>query len=108
MATIHTWLDVGKLGKNCPVEGHAEASEPSRPWRDLARDGLVQVREYRCAAGAGDPPQVEQFGQTCIAIVRSGVFGIRSERRAQVLTTGFLLLGNARQPYETSHEHGGG
>ncbi|HYL59807.1 MAG TPA: AraC family transcriptional regulator, partial [Candidatus Acidoferrales bacterium] len=56
----------------------------------------------------GDPPEEEQFGRASIAIVRSGVFGIRSDRQAKLLTTGFLLLGNSGQSYETSHDHAGG
>jgi AraC-like DNA-binding protein len=66
------------------------------------------VREYHCEARAGDRPRAEQFGRASIAIVRSGVFGIRSGKRTRLLTTGFLMLGNAGQAYEASHEHGGG
>jgi len=103
-----TCREIGKLGKNCAVESHPPASPSREPWRNLMRDGLVQVREYRCPACAGDPPQEDQFGQDSIAIVRSGVFAVRSEKRAELLTTGFLLLGNAGQHYEVSHEHAGG
>ncbi|MFZ0659033.1 MAG: AraC family transcriptional regulator [Candidatus Binataceae bacterium] len=81
---------------------------PSVPWRDVISDGLVQVREYRCVACAGDPPQDDQFGLDSIAIVRSGVFAVRCGKHSQLLTTGFLLLGNAGQHYEVSHEHAGG
>lgn len=80
----------------------------SEPWRDIVRDGLVQMREYRCVASAGDPPQDDQFGLDSIAIVRSGVFAVRSGKQSQLLTTGFLLLGNAGQHYEVTHEHAGG
>ncbi len=95
-----------KLGKNCAVD--ADRNKPPRmPWKELARHGLVQVRQYSCTACAGDPPEAEQFGRTSISIVQSGVFEIRTERRPQLLTSGFLLLGNAGQTYEASHEHGG-
>ena len=43
-----------------------------------------------------------------IAIVRSGVFGIRGDAHAHMLTSGFLLLGNAGQSYEATHEHAAG
>ena len=76
--------------------------------RHLARDGLVEVREYRCDAKVGERPQPEQFGRASIAIVLSGVFGIRSGRCARMLAPGFLLLGNAGQTYEASHEHSAG
>lgn len=75
---------------------------------ESGRGAIVRVREYRCAAAAGDPPEDERFGDTSIAIVRSGVFSFRGGSRAQLLTTGFLLLGNAGQRYEVSHEHAGG
>jgi AraC family transcriptional regulator len=97
----------GKLGKNCSMEAHP-APPSSEPWRDIVRDRLVQVREYRCLASAGDPPQDDQFDLDSIAIVRSGVFAVRSGEQSQLLTTGFLLLGNAGQHYEVSHEHAGG
>jgi AraC-like DNA-binding protein len=78
------------------------------PWKSAAGDGLVRVREYHCTACRGDPPQAEQFERVSIGIVRSGVFGIRTGKRTKLLSTGFLLLGNAGQNYEASHEHGGG
>jgi AraC family transcriptional regulator len=74
----------------------------------MGRDGLVEVHEYRCAACAGDRPQDDQFVRASIAIVRSGAFAIRSDRGARLLTPGFLLLGNAGQHYEASHDHAGG
>ncbi len=69
---------------------------------------MVEVHEYHCAACAGSRPQADQFGRASIAIVRSGVFAIRSDRGAHLLTTGSLLLGNPGQHYEASHDHAGG
>jgi AraC family transcriptional regulator len=86
-----------------------ENSPPARRhWSELGRDGLVEVHEYRCAACAGSRPQADQFGRASIAFVRSGVFAIRSDRGAHLLTHGFLLLGNPGQHYEASHDHAGG
>jgi AraC family transcriptional regulator len=90
------------------VEDHPNAPARSRGWRELGRDGLVEIHEYRCAACAGDRPQDDQFGRASIAIVRSGAFAIRSDRGARLLTPGFLLLGNPGQHYEASHDHAGG
>lgn len=90
------------------MDPHPGASPPPYRWRDSARDALVQVREYDCTASVGDPPQEDQFGHTSIAIVRSGVFAVRAGRNSELLTTGFLLLGNAGQHYEVSHDHAGG
>ncbi|WP_163994785.1 helix-turn-helix transcriptional regulator [Pyxidicoccus caerfyrddinensis] len=76
--------------------------------RELARDGLVRVFDYRCTAEKGAPSEPEQFTSASIAVVRSGVFSFRSERGPQLLTTGFSLLANPGQQYEISHEHAGG
>jgi len=89
-------------------DGWPTAPRASAPWGNAAGEGLVHVREYRCTACEGDPPQAEQFEGASIAIVRSGVFGIRTGRRTQILSPGFLLLGNAGQAYEASHDHGVG
>lgn len=94
-----------------PIDGaggrRPEAARP-RPSRDLARGGVVRVSEYRCVACAGDRPQPEEFPHASVSIVRSGVFGIRSEHGSQLLASGFLLLGNRGQQYEAFHEHAWG
>jgi AraC family transcriptional regulator len=82
---------------------------PTRaPWGHCAGEGLVRVREYLCTACDGDPPESEQFERSSIAVVQSGVFGIRTDKRVQLLSAGFLLLGNPGQNYEASHDHGVG
>ncbi|WP_394842821.1 AraC family transcriptional regulator [Pendulispora brunnea] len=68
----------------------------------------MRVSGYRCGAHRGDPPEAEQFEKPVISIVQSGVFGFRSEGRTQLLTRGFLLLGDPGRSYEISHEHAGG
>jgi AraC-like DNA-binding protein len=68
----------------------------------------VRVWQYHCRAARGERPRPEDFGGASIAIVRSGAFGFRSGRRTQLLGAGFVLLGNAGQAYEVSHEHAGG
>ncbi len=81
---------------------------PPAPWRQVGADGAVRVYEYRCAAARGERPQPEQFARPSISVVRSGVFEFRNERRAQILSAGFVLVGEPGRPYEVSHEHGGG
>ncbi|WP_394823193.1 helix-turn-helix transcriptional regulator [Pendulispora albinea] len=76
--------------------------------RELGNEGAVRVFAYRCTAHRGDRPEPERFDKPVISIVQSGVFGFRSERPTQLLTRGFLLLGNPGRGYEVSHEHGGG
>lgn len=77
-------------------------------WRELGRDGLVEVREYHCAACEGAGPEDERFGATTISLVQRGVFAIRTDGAAQVLGPGFLLVGNAGQHFQASHPHGVG
>jgi AraC family transcriptional regulator len=98
----------GKLGKNCAVDQAPNLPPSPRTWRELGRASMVEVHEYRCAACAGSRPQADQFLRASIAIVRSGVFAIRSDRGSNLLTPGFLLLGNPGQHYEASHDHAGG
>jgi AraC-like DNA-binding protein len=88
--------------------GRASHDDVAPPWQGSAENGLVRVREYHCTACRDDRPQTEQFERVSIGIVRSGVFGIRTGKRTKVLSTGFILVGNAGQNYEASHEHGGG
>jgi len=94
--------------RNAVDAARALPPRASDPWATAAAAGLVRVREYRCTACEGDPPRAEQFDGTSIAVVRSGVFGVRTDKRTQLLSTGFLLLGNAGQSYEASHDHGVG
>jgi AraC family transcriptional regulator len=75
---------------------------------DAGADRAVRVTEYRCPLVKGARVIVEQFVQASISIVRSGVFGFRSEHDDQLLSTGFLLLANPEQRYQISHDHGGG
>ena len=74
----------------------------------LGRERAVHVTEYRCPLAKGAPVEVEEFARATISIVRAGAFGFRSDRDHQLLSTGFLLLANPGQIYETSHEHRGG
>jgi AraC family transcriptional regulator len=74
---------------------------------EMASTASVRVAEYHCPLEKGARLAVEQFSEPSISIVREGVFGFRSDRDDQVLTTGFLLLANPGQHYEISHDHGG-
>ncbi|HEU4733514.1 MAG TPA: AraC family transcriptional regulator [Kofleriaceae bacterium] len=76
--------------------------------REVGAERSVRVTEYRCPLAKGAPVAVEQFSQPTISIVRSGVFGFRSGRDDQLLSTGFVLLANPGQCYEISHDHCGG
>ncbi|WP_158623632.1 helix-turn-helix domain-containing protein [Corallococcus llansteffanensis] len=69
---------------------------------------LVRVFEYQCPASKGAKVEPEQFTDASITVVRSGVFGFRSDPGAQLLTAGSTMLANPGQQYEISHEHAGG
>ncbi len=68
----------------------------------------VRVSEYTCVLEKGAHVEVEQFVGPSISIVRSGVFGFRSDGDDRILTTDFLMLANPGQAYEISHDHAGG
>lgn len=78
------------------------------PHRKLAHAGLVRVFDYQCPASKGAKVEPEQFTDTSITVVRSGVFGFRSDHGARLLTAGSAMLANPGQQYEISHEHAGG
>lgn len=96
---------VDRMGRST---GNPPPAPAPVPRRELAHAGLVRVFEYRCTAEKGAPSEPEQFSSAAITVVRSGVFGFRSERGPQLLSTGFALLANPGQQYEISHEHAGG
>ncbi len=61
-----------------------------------------------CTAGPKDRPYDEEHGDTCVSLVKRGVFAYRSGGQLSILSPGWLLLGNAGEPYVCSHEHGQG
>lgn len=84
----------------------ADVRTPART--ELGGEGLVRVFDYQCRAARGAAVEAEQFSACAISVVRSGVFGFRSDDGARLLTTGAALLANPGQQYEISHEHAGG
>ena len=64
-----------------------------------------RLDELLCAAGPGDPPFEAQHATSCIAAVTAGSFRYRSTRGAALMAPGALLLGNAGQAFECSHEN---
>ncbi|MFT3712879.1 MAG: AraC family transcriptional regulator [Archangium sp.] len=75
--------------------------------RPLATDGVVRVFEYCCLSPKGTRPETETFAWPAISMVTHGVFGFRSSRSTQLLSTGSLLLADPGRSYEVSHEHAG-
>lgn len=73
---------------------------------ELARASDIRLEYVRCRACHRDPAFEEEHATECIALVKRGVFTYRADRRAHVLSPGWMILGNAGEPYVCSHEHG--
>ena len=72
-----------------------------------AGDGW-RVVDVVCTSGPDDRPFEERQGSTSISLVLSGTFVYRSDRGASLMSPGSMVLGNAGQAFECSHEHGEG
>jgi AraC family transcriptional regulator len=73
---------------------------------EVAQQSGIRVLEVRCRATAHDRPYDEEHATETIALVTRGVFTHRTGRERTVLSPGWLMLGNAGQPFACSHEHG--
>jgi len=67
-----------------------------------------QVVDLVCTSGPRDPSFVERQTSVSISLVLSGTFVYRTERGSALMSAGALILGNAEQVFECSHEHGEG
>jgi AraC-like DNA-binding protein len=81
--------------------GHASANR-------LAQGGGWTVSDVICTSGPQDRPFEERHSGFSIAIIAAGSFQYRSAAAHELLTPGSLLLGNAGQCFECSHEHSAG
>lgn len=66
------------------------------------------VTDVVCNAGPEDRPFEEEHRWSSIAVVASGTFQYRSSTGAGLMVPGSLLLGNARDAFVCSHDHGTG
>lgn len=90
-------------------EGLAQESECRSPKsRFLAAGNGWSIYDVLCTAGPKDRAFEEQHSQISIAVVLSGTFQYRTSTGRELMTPGSLLLGNPREPFECSHEHGTG
>lgn len=76
--------------------------------RRLAEGHGWTVSDVVCTCGPQDRSYEEEHSNVCIAIVAAGSFQYQSSAGRELLTPGSLLLGNAGQCFECSHEHGVG
>jgi AraC-like DNA-binding protein len=65
----------------------------------------ISVSLFRCTAGPGEAPFVEQHRRHSISYVRKGSFGCRHRGRFFELVTGSVLVGHPGDDYMCTHEH---
>ncbi len=87
----------------------ARSGEPGTNTGTVVATGAGwQVVDIVCTSGPRDPSFVERQASVCISLVLSGTFLYRTDRGSSLMSAGALILGNAEQPFECSHEHGEG
>lgn len=65
----------------------------------------ISVFDFRCTAGPGDTPFVEQHRGHSVSYVRRGSFGCRSRGRTFELVAGSILVGHPGDEYMCTHDH---
>jgi AraC-like DNA-binding protein len=65
----------------------------------------ISVFEFRCNAGPGDKPFMEQHRCHSLSYVRKGSFGCRSRGKFHELVTGSILIGHPGSEYMCTHDH---
>ncbi len=71
----------------------------------LLQSDHLTVAEFRCSAGPGDKPFVEQHGSHSISYVRKGSFGCHCRGRFFELVAGSVLVGHPGDDYVCTHDH---
>ncbi len=65
----------------------------------------ISVFDFRCEAGPGDKPFVEQHGGHSISYVRKGSFGCACGQKFFELVAGSVLVGHPGGEYMCTHDH---
>jgi AraC-like DNA-binding protein len=65
----------------------------------------ISVSDFRCSAGPGDTPFVEQYRCHSVSYVRKGSFGCRTRGRTFELVAGSILVGFPGDEYVCTHDH---
>src|ERR1700716_1392123 len=71
----------------------------------LLQRGSISVSDFRCSAGPGDKPFVEQYGCHSISYVRNGSFGCRTRGQSFELVAGSILVGHPGDEFMCTHDH---
>src|SRR5262245_17963239 len=87
----------------------ARTGEPGvAEQRIVAQGDGWRVVDIVCTSGPRDRPFEERVWSAYISLVLSVTFEYRSDHDSSLMSSGTLLLGNAGQTYECSHQHGEG
>ncbi len=71
----------------------------------LLQRQFISVSDFRCSAGPGDTPFVEQYRCHSVSYVRKGSFGCRTRGRTFELVAGSILVGFPGDEYVCTHDH---
>jgi AraC-like DNA-binding protein len=71
----------------------------------LLQGRSITVSDFRCSAGTGDTPFVEQHRSHSVSYVRKGSFGCQSRGRFFELVAGSILVGHPGDEYLCTHDH---
>jgi len=67
--------------------------------------GDISVIDYRCDAGPGDRPYLEQHQSFSLSYVRAGSFGCQTRGRSHELIAGAVMVGYPGDEFVCSHDH---
>jgi AraC-like DNA-binding protein len=72
---------------------------------NLLQRRSISVSDFRCSAGPGDAPFVEQYGGHSVSYVRKGSFGCQTRGKTFELVAGSILVGFPGDEYTCTHDH---
>jgi AraC-like DNA-binding protein len=73
--------------------------------RTIFQSDAIGVVDYRCVAGPGDTPFVEQHTDYSVSYVRRGSFGCRTQGESFELVAGSIMVGRPGDEYMCTHDH---
>lgn len=109
----------GRTVLSSPTSNHDPLAAALRRKAETGASGATQRRamaagegwrvvDVVCTSGPGDRPFEERHLSASLSLVLSGTFVYRSARGTSLMSPGALMLGNAGQTFECSHQHGEG
>lgn len=75
------------------------------PATTILQRESISVIDYRCDAGPGDRPFVEQHRNYSVSYVRKGSFGCRLRGKTHELVAGSIMIGHPGDEYTCTHDH---